>query len=219
MREKPINKIARLERQKKEWEAKYKAEHSIVRQLSASLKKVSEKASLIAQYEDTIAIIEDTNKNLKERISELESQIKKATSDNWKTKKDLQMVRENYDQLKMSIEAEKTPQRLCDFMSGKDKDRWGLSFFDDNLCPQINPYNGERIYINCQYPLLKVITEYYKEIWEERCALLNDYRNQFNNAELNIEAYNQKRDQLGREMWSIIEDDWRVKDILIDNQH
>ena len=64
---------------------------------------------------------------------------------------------------------------------------------------------------------MRVLTKYYKEIWEGRKELLEEYRKQLDNDEINIDVFSIKKDQLGRELWSIIEDDWRVKEILSAN--
>ena len=214
MRETKIQKIARLQRQKDEWMAKYKNEHRIVRQLSSALKKQSADTTIIDKYKEMVSALNETNNSLRDNVSNLESQIKKLESNNYSIRKELDAVRQqNYD-LTQSIEKEKKPKRLEDFVNGRIEDRWGMPFFDNNLIPQFNPYNGEVIYYPTQIKIMNVLDTEYKVIWDDKRNLLNEYSIQNDNCDISMTTFKERRHQLGLELWNTISENQSILEIL-----
>lgn len=215
MRETKIQKIERLQRQKDEWMAKYKSEHRIVRQLSSALKKQSTDTTIIDKYKEMVSALNETNHSLTENVSNLESQIKKLESNNYRIRKELDAQRlQNYE-LTKSIEKEKyNPDRLEDFKNGLVNDRWGMSFFDDNLIPNFNPYNGEKIGFATQMKITKILEKEYKKMWEGKQDQLNEYSIQLDNDDISITTFKERRHQLGLELWDTISDNLSILEIL-----
>ena len=222
MRETRDQKIVRLERQKGEWETKWREEHRINRQLSSSMKKQSVDSSIIDDLKETIATQKDTISNLQRSLSDLEKQNQKLNSD-------LESLREFNKYLQRGekdpsvIEIKKDLEvdglsRLEYFNNGYWEDKWGLSFFDDLLLLNINPFSGVRLFSDTQSKLVKLLTADYKDLWYTKQKQLEKYRAQYDGYLIKELDYKQKRHQLGMEIWKVVSGDWRIHIILPESE-
>ena len=218
MRETRDQKIVRLERQKGEWETKWREEHRINRQLSSSIKKQTVDPSVINNLKETIATQKDTISKLQQSLSDLEKQNQKLNSDIDSLREfNKYLQREEKDPSVIELrrqEEEDGQNRLEYFNNGYWEDKWGLSFFDDQLIPNINPFNGVRIFAGTQSELMKLLLTDYNDLWEEKQKQLEKYRNQFDKYFINELTFKQKRNQLGMDIWKVVSHDWRIHIIL-----
>ena len=132
MRETKIQKITRLQRQKDEWETKWKEEHRINRQLSLSIKKQTDDATIIDSFKETIANQKETISQLQRTLSELEKQNQKLNSDIESLRefnKYLQREEKDISVIELKRDEEEMGKnRLEYFNDGYWEDKWGMSF-------------------------------------------------------------------------------------------
>ena len=210
--------MVRLERQKVEWYNKWKEEHRINHQLSSSLKKQTVDPSVIDNFKETIATQKDTISKLQKSLSDLEKENEKLNSDIESLRefnKYLQRDEKDPAVLELEKDLEKDGQsRLEYFNNGYWEDKWGLSFFDDLLLLNINPFNGYRIFVDTQSKLTQFLKLNYNDIWETKLKQLDKYRHQHDRYLMDELTLKKKRNQLGMEIWKVISEDWRIYTIL-----
>lgn len=221
MRETIHQKVDRLQRQKDEWEAKCKDANRTIRQLSLLIKRQSVDSSVVDGFKETIQSQKTTIKNLQKELSDLESQNQKLSADIESLREfNKYLQREEKDPSVVELrksEEEDGKSRLEYFNNGYWEDKWGLSFFDDSLILNINPFNGFRLFMDTQSALIQVLTADYNELWEEKQKQLEKYRFQYDRYLIKETDYKQKRHQLGMEIWNTISGDWRLKEILVES--
>ena len=218
MRETKLQTIQRLQRQKGEWETKFKEANRTIRELSTSLRRKTVDPSIIDGFKETIASQKSTISNLQRELSKLEKQNQRLNTDLESLREfNKYLQREEKDpsviELKRDLEAD-GQSRLEYFNMGYWEDKWGQSFFDDQLLLNINPFNGLRLYIGSQSELVKLLTADYKDLWEEKQRQLEKYRSQYEKYLIDELTFKQKRNQLGMAIWKVLSDDWRIHIIL-----
>ena len=222
MRETKIQKIARLQRQKDEWESKCKERDRIIRQMHSSIKKQTVESSVIDSFKETIANQKETISKLQQSLSDLEKQNQRLNSDMESLRefnKYLQRGEKDPSVIELrKVEEEDGQSRLEYFNNGYWEDKWGLSFFDDLLLLNINPFNGVRLFSDSQSQLVKLLTADYKDLWESKQRQLEKYRSQYDGYLIRETDYKQKRHQLGMEIWKVVSGDWRIHIILSESE-
>ena len=220
MRETKVQKIERLQRQKDELEAKCKEANRTIRQLSLLIKRQSVDSSVIDGFKETIQSQKNTIQNLQKELSDLESQNQKLNSDleslrEWN--KYLQREEKDPSVLELRKNEEEDGQnRLEYFNGGYWEDKWGLPFFDDRLILNINPFNGYRIFFNTQCELIKLLSEDYNDLWEEKQKQLDKLRLQYDKYLINELTLKEKKNLLGMDIWNEISKDRRIHIIFSD---
>lgn len=222
MRETKLQKIARLQRQKDELNITCKEQRQIIRRLSSDLKKQNIDHSVLKKYEDNIAILKCETESLRTEVLKLESIISNLE----RTNKEL--IRRNkslnngiiekdkeVSNLLKQIDKPNTSQRIEDFNNGLYKDRWGNCFFDDSLYPTINLFTGEKITLNTQVEIMKVIDVKCKKLYDSNMNTLYEYHDSLHNGGIKEYQYGEKRHLLGLQIWKEISDDYVLKSILL----
>lgn len=221
MRETIYQKVDRLQRQKGEWETKCKEANRTIRELSTSLRKQTVDPSIIDGFKETIESQKSTIKNLQRELSKLEKQNQKLNEDIESLRefnKYLQREEKDPSVLELRrIEEEDGQNRLDYFNDGYWEDKWGLSFFDDSLILNINPFNGYRLYMDTQSTLIQILTADYNDLWENKKKELEKYRVQYDRYKIDELTYKKNRHRLGMEIWNAVSSDWRWKEILFES--
>ena len=219
--------IERLERKIREMSMRNKELLSKNRSLTAKLRMCSVSESKIEQYMEENAQLEEINCNLKKSVADLELQISKLKSLNTQTKKELDNAREANRRIEMEIEKERCPYRLEDYKSGKDVDRWGRSFFGDDLRIYVNPLSGENLNWKFCYDLMDYVELHHSQLWTEYQKRLKDFIDK-KEAELNKDVEEdiyyeinpidrtKKCAELGREVWTKLMKDESIKRLFIE---
>ena len=220
MRETIYQKVDRLQRQKDELEAKCKEANRTIRQLSLLIKRQSVDSSVVDGFKETIQSQNNTIKNLQKELSDLESQNQKLNSDLESLREfNKYLQREEKDTSVLELrknEEEDGQNRLEYFNGGCWEDKWGLPFFDDRLILNINPFNGYRVFFDTQCKLMKLLSEDYNDLWEEKQKQLDKLRLQYDKYLINELTLKEKKNLLGMDIWNEISKDWRIHTIFSD---
>lgn len=222
MRETKLQKIARLQRQKNELNITYKEQRQIIRRLSSDLKKQNIDHSVLKKYEDNIAILKCETESLRTEVLKLASNISNLERSNKELIRKnkslnngiIEKNKEVFNLLKQ-IDKPNTSQRIEDFENGLCKDRWGNCFFDDTLYPTINLFTGEKIDLNTQVKIMKVIDAKCNKLYDRNQNTLIEYQDLLYNSGLKQYEYEEKRHMLGLQIWKEISDDSVLKSILL----
>jgi len=210
MKETPVQKNARLEKQLKE--AKLQ-----VAKTERLEKKVERLEKMLGTNNPTITDQRLEIKQLKETVDELDQTIAKLNETLLSQRELIKILQDGGDPVVRDIrqDARETGQsRIESFRDGFVEDKWGTSFFDGSLLLTMNPWTGESVYWDKQFKMLNFLTAYYEEEYSNALNVLDMLQQKKDECEISEMEFQKNKHELGMALWKKAMDDERLLEIF-----